>query len=136
MQTVVRHVVCFKYKSTATPEDIEKINQAFANLKNEMPFIIGIEMGPNISPEGLSKGFTHCYVVTFKDRQGRDEYLPHPAHKALVEKLGPILEEAFVVDYESVPVCCCNCQCGKQCAECMKCATCAKCAKCAKCPKK
>jgi len=98
-----------------------------------MPFIIGFEMGPNISTEGLSKGFTHCYVVTFKDQQGRDEYLPHPAHKAFVEKLRPILEEAFVVDYESVPACCCKGQCGKPCAECPKCA---KCEKCAKCPKK
>jgi hypothetical protein len=55
----------------------------------------------NDSPEKKNLGFTHVYLVTFKDAAARDTYLPHPEHKkfgALLGKLG-VLEDAFVVDY-------------------------------------
>ena len=46
-----------------------------------------------------SKGFTHCFVVTFADEKGREAYLPHPAHKAFVNVLLPVLDDVLVVDY-------------------------------------
>ena len=94
-----RHVVVFKFKETTTPAQIEQINTDFASLQDAIPEIIAFERGNNVSPEGLDQGFTHVYLVTFKDKAGLDIYLPHPAHKAFVEKLLPLLEEPFVVDY-------------------------------------
>jgi hypothetical protein len=58
-----------------------------------------IQWGTNVSPEGLSDGFTHCWIVTFKDAKARDAYLVHPAHKAFVDVLKPVLEKPFVVDF-------------------------------------
>ena len=97
--SVYRHVVVFKFKETTSAEQIEQINKDFAALQDAIPEIIAFEQGVNVSPEGLDQGFTHVYLVTFKDKAGLEVYLPHPAHKAFVEKLLPLLEQPFVVDY-------------------------------------
>ncbi len=95
----IRHVVVFKFKDTATPQQIREIEQAFAALPSQIPQIRGYEWGTNVSPEGLSQGFTHAFLVTFDDAKSRDAYLPHPAHKKFAEKLGPVLDKVMVVDY-------------------------------------
>lgn len=48
-----------------------------------------------------SQGFTHVYLLTFKDAAARDAYLPHPEHKKFGQVLGKsgIFVDAFVVDY-------------------------------------
>jgi Stress responsive A/B Barrel Domain len=98
----VKHVVVFKYKSTATPDQIAQVTTAFRALKGKIPGIVGFEYGTNNSPENLNKGFTHVYLLTFTDAAARDAYLPHPEHKKFGALLGElkILEEPFVVDFE------------------------------------
>jgi len=100
-RTVMQHIVLFKFKPEVTKEEIEKIETAFDGLKDKVDQIIGYEAGTNVSPENLDKGFTHAFVVTFRDAAGRDEYLPHPAHKKFVELLDGKLDEVLVVDFES-----------------------------------
>ena len=95
----LRHVVCFKFKAEASKKQIATVVKAFAALEKKIPAIKDFEMGTNNSPEGLDKGFTHCFVVTFADEKGRKEYLPHPEHKKFVELLKPILDDVFVIDY-------------------------------------
>ena len=94
-----RHVVLFGFKEDATQEQISEIEKAFAALPSEIEHITDYEWGTNVSPEGLNEGLTHCFFVTFKDKAGLEAYLPHPAHKAFVAKLKPILEKVVVVDY-------------------------------------
>lgn len=98
-QPMLRHVVMFKFKKDATAEQIDGVVKAFAELPKQIDSIASFEWGTNNSPEMLDKGFTHLFLVTFKDEAGREKYLPHPAHKAFVEKLKPILEEPMVIDY-------------------------------------
>ena len=95
----IRHVVLFKYKESATPQQIDEITAAFADLQNKVPGIVRFEAGENCSPEPHAKGLTHAYVLTFTDAAARDAYLPHPDHKAFGEMLGPILADVCVVDY-------------------------------------
>ena len=95
----LRHVVCFKFKEEASKKQIDVVVKAFAALKKKIPAIKDFEMGTNNSPEGLSKDFTHCFVVTFASEEGRKEYLPHPEHKKFVELLKPHLADVFVIDY-------------------------------------
>jgi hypothetical protein len=94
-----RHVVLFKFKPGATAEQVKEIEKAFAELPSKIDSIKGYEWGPSESVEGLNDGFTHCFLVTFKDKAGLEAYLPHEAHKAFVGKLKPILEKALVFDY-------------------------------------
>jgi hypothetical protein len=98
-ERVLRHVVLFKFKAEATQDQIREIEQHFAKLPEQIDTIHEFEWGTDNSPEMLSQGFTHCFLVTFKSEEGRGEYLPHPAHQAFVARIKPILEEALVVDY-------------------------------------
>nr|WP_236970591.1 Dabb family protein [Membranihabitans marinus] len=95
----LRHVVLFKFKSTSSAEDIASVKDAFSNLPNEISQIKDYEWGINNSPEGLDKGFTHCFFVTFDSEEDRAIYLPHPAHKAFVSVLEPHLDDVLVIDY-------------------------------------
>jgi hypothetical protein len=98
----VKHVVVFKYKATATPTQIEEVTKAFVALQKTIPGITAFEYGVNNSPENLNKGFTHVYLLTFKNATARDNYLPHPEHKKFGDLLGKlgVLEEPFVIDFE------------------------------------
>jgi quinol monooxygenase YgiN len=99
----LRHVVLFKFKPEATQEQLQQIVEAFRGLPKKIDGITAFEWGTDVSPEGKSAGFTHCFVVTFKDAQARDAYLPHPAHQEFVAILRPRLENVLVVDYFAQP---------------------------------
>ncbi|HYF36638.1 MAG TPA: Dabb family protein [Prosthecobacter sp.] len=94
-----RHVVFFKFKDSATPEQVQSIEKAFVELAKKVETVKGFEWGTNVSPEGLNDGFTHCFLVTFADKAGLQTYLPHPEHDAFVAKLKPLLDKVCVVDY-------------------------------------
>jgi hypothetical protein len=98
----VKHVVVFKYKSKATSSQIQEVTEAFKSLKDKIPGIVSFEYGVNNSPENLNKGFTHVYLLTFKNSQSRDSYLPHAEHKKFGELLKKmdVLEDPFVVDFQ------------------------------------
>lgn len=98
-QRVMRHVVMFKFKEDTTAEKVREIEQAFAALPEKIDTIIDFEFGTDVSIEGKSKGFTHCFLVTFRDEAGRAVYLPHPAHEAFVKLVVPHIEDVLVVDY-------------------------------------
>jgi hypothetical protein len=98
---VYRHVVLFKFKDAATPDQVKAVEATFKALPSKIDTITGFEWGTNISPEGKDQGFTHCFFVTFKDKAGLEAYLPHPAHKEFGSLLRPILDKVLVVDYLS-----------------------------------
>ena len=95
----LRHVVLFQFKEQTAPERVKQIEDAFRQLPSKIPTVVDFEWGTNNSPEGLADGFTHCFLVTFKDEKGREVYLPHPAHQEFVGLLKPHLEKVLVVDY-------------------------------------
>jgi hypothetical protein len=95
----IRHVVHFKFKADATKEQIAKIVTEFAALKSKIPLVESLEWGTDVSPEGLGKGYTHCWIASFKNAADRDAYLVHPDHKAFVAILKPILDDALVIDF-------------------------------------
>jgi hypothetical protein len=96
---VLRHVVFFKFKAGTSDEQLKTITDAFAALPKKVDTIRDFEWGTDVSVEKLSKGFTHCFFVTFADAAGRDAYLPHPAHKEFVDLVKPHLDDVCVVDY-------------------------------------
>src|SRR4051812_34281654 len=79
---MLRHVVLFKFKDSATPAQVKEVEDAFRKLPSKIKEVKGFEWGTNNSPEGLAQGFTHLFFVTFDSEAGREVYLPHPEHKA------------------------------------------------------
>ena len=98
-KTKLRHVVAFKFKETATKEDINKVLTAFRDLKKKIKEIQEFEWGTNNSPEKHNKGTTHGFILTFKSEEDRDTYLEHPAHKEFGKLVGPQLGDVFVIDF-------------------------------------
>src|SRR4051794_23478319 len=97
----LHHVVSFKFKATATAEDIKKVEAAFQELKKKISQVESLEWGTNVSKENLDKGFTHCFVLTFKGEKERDTYIHHPEHQAFVKIAMPAIEDVFVIDFEA-----------------------------------
>jgi len=97
--SVLRHVVLFKFKEGTSSQDIKKVEDAFSALPSKIPQIMSYEWGLNNSPEGLEKGFTHCFFLTFNSEEDRAVYLPHPYHKAFGQILSPFLDDVLVIDY-------------------------------------
>ncbi|HUY90846.1 MAG TPA: Dabb family protein [Pirellulales bacterium] len=98
-QRVLRHVVLYKFKPEVSNSQLQEVIDAFAGLPAKIDTIIGFEHGVNVSPEGKSEGFTHCFTVTFRDEAGRDAYLKHPAHLAYVNVVRDRREKVIVFDY-------------------------------------
>ncbi|OPZ14214.1 MAG: Stress responsive A/B Barrel Domain protein [candidate division BRC1 bacterium ADurb.BinA364] len=98
-QRLLRHVVMIKFKEDAPAEKIVEIEQAFAELPSKIEGIKGFEWGTDASVEGLSHGYTHCFVVTFEEKKARDEYIPNPAHREFAAQLKPFVEDVLVLDY-------------------------------------
>lgn len=95
----LKHVVAVKFKEGTTQEQIKTVKDAFKALKKQIKEVDSLEWGTNVSPEKHDKGFTHCFILSFKSNKDRDAYLVHPDHKAFGQILGPVLADVFVVDF-------------------------------------
>ena len=95
----LRHVVLFRFKKETKAEEIKKVEDAFRQLPVKVPGVLRYEWGTNVSPEPFADGFTHCFVLLFKNAKDRDAYLVHPAHKAFGKLLGPYLDKVMVVNF-------------------------------------
>jgi len=97
--TVVRHYVAFKFKDGTASEKIEQIVAAFKHLQTEVPDVLSIEEGVNVSPEHMNKGLTHGFIVSFPTLNARDVYLLHPNHLRFVDLVRPELADSFILDF-------------------------------------
>lgn len=102
-QSLMQHIVLFKFKDETSPADIDEIVLAFDNLPSKIDQIIGYSSGTNVSPEKLAQGYTHALVVSFRDAAGRDAYLPHRAHKQFVKLLDGKIDKVLVFDFATGP---------------------------------
>ena len=96
---LLKHTVIFKFKDTAPKASVDSCVAAFKALESKIKEIQAFEFGLNNSPENWHQGFTHCFVLTFKNYDDLAIYAEHPEHKAFGSILGPHMEKVFVVDY-------------------------------------
>jgi hypothetical protein len=98
-EKVLRHVVMYKFKDDLPAAKVQEVIDAFAGLPKKVNTIIGFEHGTNVSQEGKSEGFTHAFVVTFKNEADLAAYLVHPAHDEYVKVVRDRREKVIVFDY-------------------------------------
>ncbi len=102
---MITHVVLLKIRKDVSKDQVAKVFEALAALQKKIPGILSFSGGAYTSPEGLNRGFTHGFVMTFKDAASRDVYLPHPDHevvKAIVLKvLDGGIDGVVAFDYAS-----------------------------------
>lgn len=97
----IKHLAFFKFKPDCSPQDIAEVWRTIESLPRDIPGILSLSWGTNVSTEGLDQGYTHSFVMTFENLEARDAYLPHPAHEAAKAIVVPKLESVIVLDHES-----------------------------------
>ena len=99
------HMVLLRVREDVPEEQIDRVFAALAGLKGRIPGLLSFSGGPYRSPEGLARGFTHGFCMTFSDAKSRDAYLPHPEHEKVKAMIFPLLEGgldgALAFDYAS-----------------------------------
>jgi hypothetical protein len=99
MGKILRHVVIFRFKAGTATKTIREIETAFASLPDKIEAIQDFEWGTDVSVEGKTGGFSHCFLVSFGSEADRDTYLPHPSHQEFVTLVRPHVEKSLVLDY-------------------------------------
>ena len=97
----LQHVVMFGFADGTTTDQVDEIVRRFTALKGMIPGIESFEWGINNSPEGLDRGHSHCFVLTFASESDRDAYLPHPEHVAFADFVRPHIAHVTVLDYRA-----------------------------------
>ncbi|MFN0050634.1 MAG: Dabb family protein [Planctomycetales bacterium] len=99
-----KHIVLLRFSPRTSREEIAGIFEALDDLQEKIPGIVDISSGPYDSPEGLHKGFTHAFIVTFAEAEFRDAYLEHPDHEVvkqmIVRQLANGLEDVIAFDFK------------------------------------
>lgn len=89
---MIRHCVFVKFRADITSEERAEIYAGLNALVGQIEGLVSADFGPNISPEGQSKGFNDGFIMDLADDAARDRYLVEPAHKAAGAKLVAALE--------------------------------------------
>jgi Stress responsive A/B Barrel Domain len=99
-----KHIVLLRFSPQTPREEIAGIFESLDELQQMIPGIVDICSGPYDSPEGLHKGFTHAFIVTFADDEVRDTFLEHPGHEAvkqmIVKQLAGGLADVISFDFK------------------------------------
>ncbi len=96
---MVEHIVCFKLKPEATPEQETRLIEMLRGLKERVPGIVDLSAGRTFTPE-RGQGHTVGLVVRFRDKEGLAAYGPHPNHVPVKEYVAQVCESTLAVDYE------------------------------------
>jgi hypothetical protein len=82
-----RHIVLIKFRDDVSDEHKQEIYADLRALVGTIDGLTGATFGPNVSPEGLSKGFRDGFIMDLRDAEARDRYLADPSHQAAAKKL-------------------------------------------------
>jgi len=89
---MIRHCVFVKYRAEVARAERDAIYASLELLIPKIPGMLSVEFGPNVSPEGLGKGFDEGFFVEFNDANARDAYLVDPDHQAIGARIVGLAE--------------------------------------------
>ena len=93
------HLVLIKFKDDINNNELQKVVDGAYELQ-KIPAVQDLNFSYNVSPEGLSKGYTHSLTMKFSQAKERDSiYLPHPIHQGFVKLFVPLTDSVLVFDY-------------------------------------
>ena len=84
---MIRHVVLVRMRAGLPEGEVEAIFAGLGALRDRLAGMGPFVWGRDVSPEGLSRGFTHAFTVDFDDVAARDRYLALPEHEAAGARL-------------------------------------------------
>lgn len=98
---MIKHVVLFRLKAEADPQDKQRAMQAFRQailaLQTQIPTIQRIEVGFNANP---NESYDIALYSEFASLAHVEAYATHPAHVAAAQIILPLVEHRACSDYE------------------------------------
>lgn len=93
------HSLAARLKPGITDAQIAETGNILRGLQQEIPGLLAVYAGMNISPHAGGYGFGAG--MHFADRTSLEAYYDHPAHQAVIPKLLAVVEDVVEVDYEA-----------------------------------
>src|SRR5579884_4092244 len=95
---MIKHIVFFKFKSTANPADCQAALAGLRSLPKKIAVIRDFEVGEDILR--LPRSWDAALVATYDTLEDLQTYADHPDHKAVASQLRELCEAVSSVDYE------------------------------------
>lgn len=92
------HVFSFEWKDAATEEDRQRALAQIARLKDDIPEILDLWLGQNVSP--TTPHLSTTGVMRFASQDAFRAYCSNPHHTALLEWLVPLIRPVEI-DFEA-----------------------------------
>lgn len=89
---MIVHLVLLKLRRDVPPAEAKRAFEAIGALRKVIPGIADYAYGPYSSPEGMNRGYTHGFTMTFESAAARDAYLPHPAHEKVKSQVVALVD--------------------------------------------
>ena len=89
---MITHMVLLRFRRDVAQPDVDRIFSELAGLRSRIPGLLSFSGGAYSSPEGMAKGFTHGFCMSFRDAAARDAYLPHPEHERVKKLVFALLD--------------------------------------------
>ena len=94
---MVKHIVMWKFKETATEAEKVEMKRQLEALKGVVPSLVDIEVGMNVAQGDAAKDMV--LYSEFQSGEDLQAYAQHPEHLKVVEFVKPLVCERHVVDY-------------------------------------
>lgn len=89
---MIKHCVLLKFRPDTTPAQQEVALDGLRSLVGQVPGLLDFCGGPNCSPEGEERGYTHAFLMTFDTMDSLRSYLKYPAHAEAAARVLACLE--------------------------------------------
>jgi hypothetical protein len=97
---MLTHVVLLQPRPEGTPEDIHTALKGIENLRQHIPEILDLQIGPSLSVESKQGGYTYGFVMHFAGKEQLDIYAVNPIHLAAGAELNRVFRS--IVDFDII----------------------------------
>ena len=94
---MIKHIVMLKLLDK-NKTNTKKVVNALKSLEGNIEVLRSIEIGVNITES--ERSYDVVLTTEFENREGLNEYGPHPKHLPVVEIIRSLCSGSVVVDYE------------------------------------
>ncbi|KAJ8597218.1 hypothetical protein M405DRAFT_780400 [Rhizopogon salebrosus TDB-379] len=96
----IHHIVLFKFKPEATPEQRQSVRDSIKALPSQIPSIQNLVTGETVFNH-LGHGYDEGVIFLFESVDKLNEYRPHQAHIDYQASSAPYVEDKLIFDIES-----------------------------------
>ncbi len=95
---MIRHIVFFKFRDSATDDERRELVAALCSLKEKIPLVKDIELGEDIAKS--ERSYDLALNTLFDSSDDLESYRTDPYHVKVVERIRELCKEHVKVDYE------------------------------------